>query len=46
VTVQASDVPGSLVDRKQEMFRVRLDGTGQRRLTEDEAEDVGPSAVP
>ncbi len=46
VSTQAADVPGNLVNRKHEIFRVRLDGSNQLRLTNNSDEDVYPSAVP
>jgi len=46
VSTEADDVSGSLINRKQEIFRVNLDGSGQRRLTNNADEDVTPSAVP
>ena len=46
ISTQASDVAGNLINRKQEIFRVRLDGSYQRRLTNNADEDVYPSAIP
>lgn len=46
ISTQAADVPGNLVDRKTEIFRVRLDGSNQLRLTNNSDEDIYPSSVP
>jgi hypothetical protein len=46
ISTQASDVPGNLINRKQEIFAVRLDGTEQRRLTNNTDADTYPSALP
>lgn len=46
ISTQAKDVPGTLINRKQEIFRVRLDGSNQKRLTNNADEDVRPSSIP
>ena len=45
-SAQANDVPGTLINRKQEIFRVNIDGTNQVRLTNNSDWDTSPSAVP
>jgi len=46
ISTQADDVPGSSINRKQEIFRVNLDGSNQARLTNNSDWDAGPSAIP
>ena len=46
ISTQAKDVGGNLINRKQELFRVSLDGSGQRRLTNNADEDTHPSSIP
>jgi Tol biopolymer transport system component len=46
VSTQATDVSVGLINRKQEIFRVSLDGSEQIRLTTNTAEDTTPSAAP
>ena len=46
ISIQVNDVAGNLMNRKQEIFRVRLNGTHQQRLTNNADEDICPSAVP
>jgi Tol biopolymer transport system component len=43
---ESSDVPGSLINNKLEIFSVKLDGTDQRRLTDNEVSDTWPSVIP
>ena len=45
VSIQVNDVDGNLINRMQEIFSIKLDGTGQYRLTLNNDEDVYPSAV-
>jgi len=45
VSIQVNDVPGNIINRMWEIFSIRLDGTGQYRLTVNNDEDVYPSAV-
>jgi hypothetical protein len=45
-SAQANDVPGSLINRKQEIFRVNIDGTNQVRLTNNSDWDASPNAMP
>lgn len=45
ISTQANDVAGNLINRKQEVFSVKLDGTDQRRLTINSDADNYPSAV-
>ncbi len=46
ISTQASDVPGNLINRKQEVFSVELDGSNQYRLTNNTDSDCCPSVVP
>lgn len=46
ISTQADDVPGPNIDRKQEVFRVNLDGSNQVRLSNNSERDVQPSSVP
>lgn len=46
ISAEASDVPGTIINRKQEVFRVNLDGSNQVRLTNNSDWDSQPSAVP
>lgn len=43
---EARGVSTNLINRRMELFSVRLDGTDQRQLTSDADEDTNPSAVP
>jgi hypothetical protein len=45
VSVQASDIPGPEIGRKQEIFAIGIDGRDQRRLTHNEWADTAPAAV-
>lgn len=45
VSVQASDIPGPEIGRKQEIFSIGIDGRDQRRLTHNEWADTAPAAV-
>lgn len=46
VSLQANDVSGSQTNRKQELFRVSLDGSNQKRLTFNSDMDKYPSVIP
>ena len=46
VSTQASDVPGNLINAKQEIFSMNLDGSNQQRLTNNTDSDTWPSSVP
>ncbi len=46
ISIQAEDVAGNLINRKQEIFRVLLNGSNQQRLTNNADEDVYPSSIP
>jgi len=46
VQVTIADVPTNAIQRRQEIFRVRRDGSEQYRLTTNADEDVYPSALP
>ena len=45
VSVESSDVPGPVINYRQEIFSVKLDGTGQTRLTSNAAADYWPVSV-
>ena len=46
ISTQASDIPGNLINIKQEIFSINLDGSNQQRLTNNSDSDVWPSSVP
>lgn len=46
ISTQAEGISGNLINRKQEIFRVDLDGDNQMRLTNNMDEDSYPSSVP
>lgn len=46
ISTQTTDVVGSAIERKKEIFRTNLDGSNQTRLTNNTDLDVHPSAVP
>jgi hypothetical protein len=45
ISTQANDVDGNLINRKQEIFSVLLDGSNQQRLTNNADEDVYPNLI-
>ncbi len=45
VSVQSADVPGSLVNIKQEIFSIKLDGTNMIRLTNNAVSDTWPVSI-
>jgi Tol biopolymer transport system component len=45
IATQANDVGGTIINRWQEVWSVKLDGTDQRRLTINNDSDTYPSAV-
>src|SRR5512136_2123780 len=45
VSVQASDVPGTNVGIRQEIFSIGIDGQNQQRLTTNEWGDTSPVAI-
>jgi Tol biopolymer transport system component len=46
VSVMAADVSSNVTNRRQEIFRLRLDGSNQRRITNNSDEDTYPSVLP
>ena len=46
ISTQSTDVAGSAIERKKEIFRTNLDGSNQTRLTNNSDQDVYPNAVP
>jgi len=45
VSAPSTDVPGNLIDRQHEIFKVRLDGSHQLRLTSNADADARPCAI-
>lgn len=46
ISLQANDVSASQISRKQEIFKVSLDGSNQKRLTLNSDMDEYPSVIP
>jgi Tol biopolymer transport system component len=46
VAIESSDVPGTTINKKVEIFSIKLDGSDQERLTNNETPDYWPSTIP